>query len=159
METESKMSLNELTEKIKGLISSSALAKIEIGELLNKYTSAIEHGGKKEFYKSIGMSDRTAQYYMKIASNEQVQKRKKEGKLDGLNMSKILELVGMRVNVRGANNVDAPEKEYKPLGLGNFKYDECRSTKQFKAEYKVVVDRVKELEAEVEKLQPVAKTS
>ena len=145
-ETEKKLTLEEVVTKIKGLISKSALAKIEIGELLFKHTEAIKHGDKEAFYKNINMSDRTAQYYMNIASNKEVQKLKKEGKLDGLNMTQILKLVGMRVNIRGVNNDDAPEEEYKVLGLGKFNYNKCRSTKQFKAEYEVLKDRVTELE-------------
>ena len=145
-ETEKKLTLEEVVTKIKGLISKSALAKIEIGELLNKHTADIKHGGKEDFYKNIEMSERTAQHYMQIASNEVVQKLKAEDKLDGLNMSEILRLVGMRVNIRGVNNDDAPEEEYKVLGLGKFNYNKCRSTKQFKAEYEVLKDRVAELE-------------
>ena len=152
-EKELTTELKEVASKIRGLISKSALAKIEIGELLNEHTKEIEHGGKKEFYTSIGMSDRTAQYYMKIASSQDVQELKKENKLDGLNMSEILALVGMRVNIRGANNDDAPREEYVPLGFGKFDSDRCRSTKQFKVEYKALADKVSELEDKLKKLK------
>ena len=141
--------LEEIVSKIKDLVSRSALAKIEIGELLNKHKSLIKHGDTEAFYKSIGMSDRTAQYYMKIASNKKVQELKSKGELDGLNMSRILELVGMRVNIRGANNDNAPHKEYKVLGFGRFDYAKCKSTSDFKKEYKSLVDKVTELEEEL----------
>ncbi len=59
-ESKKKMTVDELADKIKELISNSALAKIEIGELLNEYTAEIEHGGKENFYKNIGMNPRTA---------------------------------------------------------------------------------------------------
>ena len=146
-QAEDKLSLEEVAEKIKGLISRSALAKIEIGDLLNKYTAEIEHGGKEEFYKSISMSPRTAQHYMRIASNEEVQKLRAEDKLDGLNMSQILAMVGMRVNIRGVNN-DITPAEYKPVE--NFNYDKCRSTRIFKIEYEALTGKVTELEAELE---------
>ena len=152
-ETEEKLTLEQVATKIKGLISTSALAKIEIGELLNQYTAKIKHGDKVEFYKSIKMSTRTAQYYMKIASNEEIQKLKKEEKLDGLNMSEILKLVGMRVNVRGVNNEDAPESEYTPKGYGSFEFNKCRSTRIFKIEYDVLTNKVSELQAELDRLK------
>ncbi len=154
-----KLSLEELTTKIKGLISRSALAKIEIGELLNEHTSTIKHGGKKAFYKSIGMSDRTAQYYMKIASNKKIQELKNKGKIDGLNMSRILEIVDMRVKVRGTNNENAPQEQqaYKPVK--NFNSEKCRSTRIFKIEYKVLSDKVTELEAKLAEYDSIAKSA
>ena len=147
--------LQEVAIQIKGLISRSALAKIEIGELLIENKKLIQHGDTKAFYSSIGMSDRTAQHYMRIASNKEVQKLKSEGKLDGLNMSKILEMVGMRVNVRGTNNEDAPQEqqEYKPLGLGKLDFNKCRSTKKFKAEYEMLTGEVAELKKELDALK------
>ena len=155
-ETEEQLTLEQVATKIKGLISTSALAKIEIGELLNQYTAKIKHGDKVEFYKSIKMSTRTAQYYMKIASNEEIQKLKKEEKLDGLNMSEILKLVGMRVNVRGVNNEDAPQAqaEYTPKGYGSFDFSKCRSTRIFREEYELLAFTVTELQAELETLGP-----
>ena len=56
--TEERLNLDQLAGKIKNLISRSAMAKIEIGELLNEYTAEIEHGGKKNFYSDIDMSPR-----------------------------------------------------------------------------------------------------
>ncbi len=154
-QTEEKLTLEQVVDKIKGLISRSALAKIEIGELLNEYTSEIEHGGKEAFYKSIGMRPTTAQYYMKIASNSDVQKLKSEGKLDGLNMSEILRHIGARINVRGDNNENAPQAEqtYTPLGFGNFNFEKCRSTKEFKVEYEDLSKKVSELEAKIAEYQ------
>ncbi len=150
-----KMTLEDLASKIKKLVSKSALANIEIGELLNEYTDEIEHGKKKEFYKSIGMPATTAQYYKRIAANEEVQKLKKEGKLDGLNMSHILELCDMRVNIRGTNNDNAPQKNqpYTALGYGKFDFTKSHTIKEFRAEYKELNDRVSELEAELEALR------
>jgi len=151
------MTLDKVAKKIRDLISKSAKAKIEIGKLLNTHTKDIEHGGKEEFYKSIGMSDRTAQYYMKIA--RKIDEMEAEGNkidLEGLNMSRILEMVGMRVNIRGVNNDDAPQKvqAYKALGYESFEFEKCRSTRIFKAEYKALTDKVSELEEELESLKP-----
>ena len=150
------MTLDKVAKKIRDLISKSAKAKIEIGKLLNAHTKDIEHGRKEEFYKSIGMSDRTAQYYMKIA--RKIDEMEAEGNkidLEGLNMSRILEMVGMRVNIRGANNENAPQQqEYTPKGYGSFNFNKCRSTRIFKAEYKALTDKVSELEEELESLKP-----
>ena len=145
--------LQEVAIQIKGLINRSALAKIEIGELLIENKKLIQHGDTKAFYDNIGMHERTAQRYMEIASNKDVQKLKKEGKLDGLNMSRILELIGCRVNVRGVNNDKAPDSEYKPFGYGKFEYEKCRSTASFKIEYKILDKKVRELEFEIKHLK------
>jgi len=150
-QTEEKLTLEQVVDKIKGLISRSALAKIEIGELLNEYTSEIEHGGKADFYKSIGMRPTTAQYYMKIASNSDVQKLKSEGKLDGLNMSEILRHIGARINVRGDNNENAPQQiqEYIAVGFGNFDISKRHTLKEYKVEYEDLSKKVSELEAKL----------
>ena len=146
-----QLTLDEVADKIKSLISRSALAKIEIGELLNEHVKSIEHGEKENFYKSIGMSERTAQHYMKIASNEKIQDLKAKGELNGLNMSRILELVGMRVNVRGDNNKNAPENEYKPVSLDKFDWNKCKSTRVFKAQYSVAIEKINELGKELDR--------
>ena len=92
---------------------------------------------------------------MKIAANEEVQRLKAENKLDGLNMSEILKLVGMRVNIRGDNNENAPRQpqEYIPKGYGHFEFEKCRSTKEFKAEYKILTAKVSDLEAALHTLK------
>ena len=159
-----EMTLEETTEaigKIKTLVKQTAEAKIEIGEILIECKRKIPHGGMDEFYKSIDIRDRTAQYYMRIASNKEVQKLKAEGKFEGLNMSKILNLAGMSINVRGVNNDNAPQAEqtYTPLGFGSFDFKKCRSTTIFKREYEDLSSKVSELEAELAELRPVAKTS
>ena len=144
-----RLSLAEVGTQIKGLISRSALAKIEIGELLNEYTAEIIHGGKEQFYKSIDMSSRTAQYYMSIASNKEVQKLKSEDKLEGLNMQEILVLIGARVNVRGVNNDNAPQQtqDYVAKGFGNFDISKRHTLKEYKIEYVALSSKVLELEA------------
>jgi hypothetical protein len=110
-QTKMRMNLEQLATEVKSLISRSSLDKIKIGELLLDYKKEIKYYGMKEFYKSIEMSNRTAQNYMKIAKNEEIQKLKDEGKLDGLNISKILELIGIRVDVEGAYNENAPQNQ------------------------------------------------
>ncbi len=68
-------------------------------------------------------------------------------------MSKILELVGMRVNVDSVNNDDAPEQEYVVKGYGVIDIDKCRSTKEFRDEYKDLGKKVEELQAELAELR------
>jgi hypothetical protein len=146
---EEKLSLEQLASKIKSLINRSPLSMILIGELLIEYKGDIEYGGVKEFYRNIEMSDRTAQHYMQIASNKEIQKLKAEGKVEGLDMSAILEFIGMYVNVSDLNNDNTPQQqEYVPLG-SNFDFNTCRSTKIFKEEYKALATKVSDLEAEL----------
>ncbi len=143
--------------RIKVLVKESALAKIEIGELLIKYIENVQHNDKKQWYKdNLDMSERTAQYYMQIARNEDVQRLKAEGKLDGLNMTEILRLVNKRVNTRGVNNANAPEQEYQALGYERFDPKKCQSTKKFRKEYKALKDEVTKLEAELAELRSKA---
>ncbi len=146
----------EVFSEIRGLINTSALAKIQIGELLIKHTEKLKKGYKIAYYAEVGLSSRTAQRYKDIASNPEVQKLKAENKLDGLNMSRILELIGCRINVRGINNDNAPVKKYKPLGYGAFDYKKCRSTASFKIEYELLDERVHQLEAELDLLKSKA---
>ncbi len=158
-QTEEKLTLEQVVDKIKGLISRSALAKLDIGLLLTEYKETIDHGDVTAFYENIGINKRTAQYYKKIASNETVQRLRSEGELDGLNMQEILVLIGARVNVRGVNNDNAPQAEqvYVAKGFGSFDSDRCRSTKIFNLEYKDLSNRVSELEKELAELRPATK--
>ncbi len=146
-----RLTLEQVASRIKRLISRSALAKIEIGELLIKYISDIEHGGKANFYESIGMTERTAQHYMQIASNEKVQELKEKGELDGLNMSAILNLVGMCVKTRGVNNDNAPQQvqEYVSVGFENFDISKRHTLGEYKVEYVALSSKVLELEAKL----------
>ncbi len=149
-----EMTLEETTEaigKIKTLVKQTAEAKIEIGEILSECKRKIPHGGMESFYKSIKMSDRTAQYYMKIASNAEVQKLKTEGKLDGLNMQEILVQIGARVNVRGVNNDNAPQQvqEYVSVGFENFDISKRHTLREYKIEYEALSNKVSALEAEL----------
>ncbi len=150
MKKQNKMSLEELTEKIKGKLTVSAMATIEIGELLNEYKKDIEHGGMKEFYTSIGISPTTAQYYMKIARNPKVQKMKKAGKLDGMTMTKILEVTGIKK--KSSNNGDGEAGNYDPVSIEDFasQYMKETSRKILRAQYAVLSNRVEELEKELE---------
>jgi len=93
--TAERLTLEELVTEIKGLIIRSALAKIKIGELLNEHTEYIPDAEKDAFYKNIAMSPRTAQYYMKIASNSLVQELERENKLERLNMLATFDLILM----------------------------------------------------------------
>ncbi len=138
--------LEALATEIKDLIAQSAEAKIRIGELLNENKKQIEHGGMLEFYKLIGMSPRTAQTYMKIANNDQVQEMKAEGKLEGLNMSRILEMIRYRVNTRG----DAKAKiEHVLQNYEKFDYQKCKSTAVLKMQYEDLKNTVMKLKKEL----------
>ncbi len=79
---------------IKLYVVKSAEHIIKIREILNSITGELKRGTKRKFYNAIGMSDRTAQRYMKIASNSKIQQMKKDGKLENLNLSKMLILIG-----------------------------------------------------------------
>ena len=148
-----RLSLEQVVTQIKELISRSALAKIKIGELLNEYTAEIPHGEKEQFYKDIGMSPTTAQYYMKIASDPKVQKLKSEDKLEGLNMTTILELAGIRTQKR--EKVD--KVEYVPVSIESFDYRKCQSTVKLKVQYGLLSNRVAELEARLVESEKVEK--
>ncbi len=155
MSKNNRLTLEQVANKIKGLVTTSALAKIEIGELLIEYKKDIEHGGLTPFYESIGMSERTGQYYMEIARHEEVQKRKKEGKLEGLNMQDLLVLIGARVNRRGDDGTskDVKKVEYKRVPVDSFDYMKCKSTKVFKVQYELLSNKVSELETKLKDLQ------
>ncbi len=146
---EERLNIEQLVAKIKGLFHQTALIKIEIGELLNEYTAEIDHGDKDQFYKDIGIKQRTAQHYKKIASNEEVQRLRTAGELDGLNMTDILILAGMR----GVNNDNAPEQEYEVKGYGVFEFNKRHKIKIFQAEYEKLNEKVSELEEEIAELR------
>ena len=149
----SRILLEEVASKIKVLVSRSALAKIEIGELLIKHKKDIEHGNASYFYYDIGMKERTAQYYMQIAGNEEVQRLKSEGKLEGLNMSEILMLAGFKVNsIHKSNATPKPSLSYISED-GEFDYKNCKNTTIFKTQYKMLSDKVSELEAKLAKYE------
>jgi hypothetical protein len=103
----------------------------------------------KAFYESIGIAPTTAQYYMKIARNETVQKMKKEGKLDGLTMAKILEVTGIKK--ASNNNGDDEPGEYTPVSVEAFadQYMKEVSRKVLRAQYAVLSNKVSELEKEL----------
>ena len=151
-----RLSLEEVADKIKRLVSRSALAKIEIGELLAEYTSEIEHGEKADFYKSIGMEDRTAQHYMKIARDPEVQKLKRENKLEGMNMTAILAKAGLRLTNRN-KDVKKPEPGRVSIEVFKGQFEKCKSTKVLKIQYALLSNKVSELEAELAELRPVIK--
>ena len=133
----------QLVTDIKGLVSRSALAKIEIGILLNDHTAKIPHGGKDQFYKDIGISDRTAQHYMKIAGNKKVQELKITGKLEGLNMSEILKLAGVKREV-------GKKAELILVSIESFNPRKCDSRAVLKAQYEILSNKVGELQKELD---------
>ena len=133
----------QLVTNIKGLVSRSALAKIDIGILLNEHTSKIPHGEKEQFYKDIGISDRTAQHYMKIAGNKKVQELKAAGELEGLNMSEILKLAGVKREV-------GKKVELVLVSIENFNPKNCSSRAVLKAQYARLSSKVDQLQKELD---------
>ena len=151
-ETENLLTLEQVVTEIKGLISQSALAKLDIGLLLIKHTEVIEHGNTEKFYEDIGIHKRVAQYYKSIAGNKEVQKLKAEGKLDGLSMTKIIEKAGIKATGRKT-------EEYTEVSVEEFMPDKCNRVKIFKVQYALLENKVAKLEAELNKLSSTAKAS
>ena len=151
-QTEEKLTLEQVVDKIKGLISRSALAKLDIGLLLTEYKETIDHGDVTAFYEDIGINQRTAQYYKKIASNETVQRLRAEGQLDGLSMAKIIEKAEIRSNPK-----DIPE--YVEVAIEKFEPSTCKKLKAFRVQYELLSNKVKELEAKLAEHEPEEKTA
>ncbi len=141
-ETEEPLTLEQVETEIKDLISKSALAKLDIGLLLIKHEDMIEHGDTEKFYEDIGINKRTAQYYKKIAGDEKVQELRAAGKLDGLSMAKIIEVAGITSKTRKIT-------EYVAVPVEEFEADECKKVKIFKAQYKLLENKVSELEKQL----------
>lgn len=99
------------------------------------------------------MPNTTAQYYRRIATKiDELEAEGKEVNLEELNMTEILKIINARVNVRGDNNENhTAKKEWK--FDDNFDFNKCRSTAQFKVQYEVLDNRVKELESELDSLK------
>ncbi len=141
--------IHKLSVEIKGLLTTSAMAKIKIGELLNDHKEDLEHGETEAFYNSIGLNKRTCQTYMKYARNPKLQKMKKAGKLDGMTMEKIKEVTGIKK--AGSNNGDGESGEYTAISVEAFgdQYKKETSRKILRAQYGVLSNRVAELEKEL----------
>lgn len=69
---------NEAIKQIKAKLRKTAETIIEIGELLVEAIDNEPAEYKKEFYKELGMSERSGQRYMQIAKSEAIQKLKSE---------------------------------------------------------------------------------
>ncbi len=151
-QTEEKLTLEQVVAEIKGLISQSALAKLDIGLLLTEHKEIIDHGDVTAFYEDIGINKRTAQYYKKIAGNKKVQELREEGELDGLSMAKIIEKAEITSNSREI-------AEYEAVPIEKFEPSTCKKLKVFKAQYVLLEGKVSELETELDKLRPTAKAS
>ncbi|MFA7353488.1 MAG: hypothetical protein WCZ70_02595 [Sulfurimonadaceae bacterium] len=84
---------NEAIKLIKNKLRKTAETIIEIGELLIEAIDGKESiDYKKEFYKQLGMSERSGQRYMQIAKSEIIQKLKieKPKQLEHMTMSDLL---------------------------------------------------------------------
>ncbi len=66
----------------------------------------MKRGNKNHFYNAIGVSPRTAQRYMKIASNAHIQNMKKNKLLDKLNLTQMLIIIGEKQEVSNNTIVD-----------------------------------------------------
>ena len=137
---DNNLTFDEVVTKIKGLISKSALAKLDIGLLLMKHKEVIEqHGDTEKFYEDIGINKRTAQYYKSIAGNKNVQKLRAEDKLEGLSMAKIIEKAGITPKTR-----EIPE--YEAVPVEEFKPEKCKTLRAFNAQYVLLENKVSELQ-------------
>ena len=83
---------NEAIKLIKNKLRKTAETIIEIGELLIEAIDGKAADYKKEFYKQLGMSERSGQRYMQIAKSEIIQKLKHDDTkpLEHMTMSDLL---------------------------------------------------------------------
>ncbi len=83
---------NEAIKLIKTKLRKTAQTIIEIGELLIEAIDNEPADYKKEFYKQLGMSERSGQRYMQIARSEVIQKLKngEPKQLDNMTMTDLL---------------------------------------------------------------------
>ena len=113
------MSLEKLKIEIQGLMLDSLAASVRVGQLLNSHNELVADKGEFEFYQSVGLSARAAQRYMQVAKST-------------------------KVRVHFEENILESPSGFIPKD--NFDYEHCRKLSEFKVEYKVLVDRVKELQ-------------
>src|SRR5574344_977057 len=83
----------KIAKKIKSKLRKTAETIIEIGEELIKAIEEKPRGFKEVFYKEIGISDRSAQRYMKIANHVKVIEIKENNELEGKTMTDLLQLI------------------------------------------------------------------
>ncbi len=97
---------NEAIKQIRAKLRKTAETIIEIGELLIEAIDGKAADYKKEFYKQLGMSERSALRYMQIARSEAIQKLKNEKPklLDNMTMSDLIH--EMNKNNKTAANSD-----------------------------------------------------
>jgi len=91
---------------IKLYVTKSAEHIIKIGDVLNSITDKLKRGTKGKFYTAIGMTQRTAQRYKKIAANPEIQKLKNEGNLANLNLTQMLTIIGEKQEASNNTEID-----------------------------------------------------
>jgi hypothetical protein len=82
----------KLAQEIKNKLKKTAQTIVEIGEALTNAIKYKKRGFKEAFYEEIGISDRSAQRYMKIANHPKIIDLK-ENELEGKTMSDLLKLI------------------------------------------------------------------
>jgi len=90
----------DIAKRIKRKLRRTAETIVWIGEELTKAIKDKPRGFKEQFYREIGMSDRSAQRYMQIAKNVKVIELKEKSELEGKTMTDLLQLVAPDTSVK-----------------------------------------------------------
>ncbi len=131
---------NQIALKIKDKLRKTADIIVEIGEELSNAIENKPRGFKEEFYKAIGISDRSAQRYMQIANHVRVIELKEKKELEGKTMTDLLQLITPAVDTSKST-------------------DSTRVAKSFYGRYKNKPEQLEEIISELQKLLNESKTN
>ncbi len=132
---------NEAIKQIRAKLRKTAETIIEIGQLLIEAISDKDKDYKYEFYKQLGMSERSALRYMQIARSEAIQKLKSETpkSLDNMTMSDLL-------HEMNKNNKPTDDNDEKP------KIEPSKRAKDIFRRYKDSPDTLEEIISELKNM-------
>lgn len=132
---------NEAIKQIRAKLRKTAETIIEIGQLLIEAISDKDKDYKYEFYKQLGMSERSALRYMQIARSEAIQKLKNEQPklLDNMTMSDL-------IHEMNKNNKPTDDNDEKP------KIEPSKRAKDIFRRYKDSPDTLEEIIAELQSM-------
>lgn len=132
---------NEAIKQIRAKLRKTAQTIIEIGELLIEAISDKDKDYKYEFYKQLGMSERSALRYMQIARSEAIQKLKSETpkSLDNMTMTDL-------IHEMNKNNKPTDDNDEKP------KIEPSKRAKDIFRRYKDSPDTLEEIIMNLQKM-------
>ncbi|MFA5455835.1 MAG: hypothetical protein WC272_11035 [Sulfurimonas sp.] len=132
---------NEAIKLIKNKLRKTAETIIEIGELLIEAIDNESTDYKKEFYRQLGMSERSGQRYIQIAKNEVIQKLKSKTpkSLDNMTMTDLL-------HEMNKNNKPTDDNDEKP------KIEPSKRAKDIFKRYKDSPDTLEEIISELKNM-------